>query len=762
MVNDETPPVSVEQESPVVSTDTGEESLFSPSELEPYFVGLRGLEASDALADDRLVEALRMYDEISNQVSDIEITPRARFMAAYLAGVLGNYDRALRELPGLAEELPLLANLARERAAFAAYKLGVYERAINLAALVEDGSSYAADAHLLRADAQRATGQVTEAIESYEGYLKGWPSGARRLEVQRRLIGCLAHQVECGHRDLAEEALGRLERMRAQAPADRWTIAAGAYEKTLLRAAGRKVPRQRNETRAAHAVYEKATKLMQKKRNVEAERTFARVIRLARVNGELSCRARYNQAVVIAYQRDHERAALIFDGVAEDCRKPNIRVRSLYRGAKAYFAAGRYHDAIRLFGEVETDFGSHSLADDARLHGARCYLELGDRDTFTEKLESLPQLYPSGDMRPEAFWMLAKEWIVKNDLVAARDVLTRYYTQFPRERGWYAAGRSGYWLARAEELLGNTSVAQMRYEQVVAGFPLTFYMVLSYNRLAALRGERVKEIFGNFNPKGGAGQIRFSRSLLEDFPSLAAGIELYRLGLSKQALRAFDHLLSGPDLPPEIYWLTAAILRDAGQFHKAGQVASHAGKGWKQRYPVGYDFSYWNIAYPVAYEDQVLQASRESDIPPELVWAVMREESGFDPQVESWANAIGLMQLILPTARRVGKNLGIRVNRRTLRRPSVNIALGSAYLAHLKGKFKGHPVLMIAGYNAGEGAVERWLKERPGVDLDLFVEEIPYSQTRGYTKRVIATLATYLFLYRENSHMLELDLTLSQ
>jgi soluble lytic murein transglycosylase len=300
----------------------------------------------------------------------------------------------------------------------------------------------------------------------------------------------------------------------------------------------------------------------------------------------------------------------------------------------------------------------------------------------------------------------------------------------------------------------------MRYEQVVAGFPLTFYMVLSYNRLAAFHAGRVKEIFSELNPKGDAEEIRFSRSLVEDFPSLATGIELHRLGLSKQALREFDSLLSEPDLPPEIYWLTAAILRDAGQFHKAGQFASHGGKGWKQRYPAGYDFSYWNIAYPIAYEDQVLQASKESDVPPELVWAVMREESGFDPQVESWANAIGLMQLILPTARRVGKNLGIKVNRRTLRRPSVNIALGSAYLAHLKGKFEGHPVLMVAGYNAGEGAVKKWLKERPGADLDMFVEEIPYSQTRGYTKRVIATMATYLFLYSDNPHMLALDLTL--
>lgn len=758
----ETPPVAVGQTAPVSPIDSVQQEFLSPAELQSYFTGLLGRDASEALADDRLVEAVGIFDKIAVQVSDIDITPRARFMAAYLAGRLGNYERALRELPGLAEELPLLANLAREQAAVAAYKLREYERAITLVSLVDDSSTVAADALLLRADAQRAMENPDAAIASYRQYLERWPAGRRRLEIQSRLIDCLAERVKCGHTEMAKEALERLDGLKAQAPASRWTTAAAQHEQRLLSAANKKIPRKRKETRVALAVYDKASKLMAKMRNAEAERAFARAERLARVNGELSCRARYNQALVISRQRDHERAALKFDAVVEDCRQPSIRVRALYKGGKAYLAAGRYQDAIRLFNDVETDFSAHSFADDARLFAAQCFLELGDRIAFVDRLETLPKIYPAGDMRAEAFWILAKDRIGRNDLAAAREVLSQYYAQFPRESGWYAAGRSGYWLGRVEELLGNTENAAMRYEQVVAGFPLTFYMVLSYNRLASLHSERAKELVGVLNAKGDGKEMRFSRSLLKNFPSLATGIELHRLGLSKQALREFNRLLFEPDLPPEIYWLTAAIMRDAGQYHRAGQFAAHGGKGWRQRYPAGYDFSYWNIAYPVAYEDQVLQSAKDSDVLPELVWAVMREESGFDPKVESWANAIGLMQLILPTARRVGQDLGIKVNRRTLRRPSVNIALGSAYLGHLKGKFKGHPVLMIAGYNAGEGAVQRWLKERPGSELDMFVEEIPYNQTRGYTKRVIATLATYLYLYGEGQHILELDLTLSR
>jgi soluble lytic murein transglycosylase len=127
----------------------------------------------------------------------------------------------------------------------------------------------------------------------------------------------------------------------------------------------------------------------------------------------------------------------------------------------------------------------------------------------------------------------------------------------------------------------------------------------------------------------------------------------------------------------------------------------------------------------------------------------MREESGFAAGVESWANAIGLMQLILPTARGMAKRLKLdaKINGKTLRDPATNIRLGAAYLAYLSEEFDGHPALAIAGYNAGEGAVRKWRAAKPEQGLDMFVESIPFSQTRGYAKRVLATFATYKFLY---------------
>ncbi len=752
---------SVSENEYVSADEAADEALIGLAELSPYFRNVLGGEAATALAEDRLVEAIKMFDEIAGQVSDIELTPRARFIAAYLAELLGDAPRALEELPALAEELPPLADTARERAARAALKLGKCERAIDLAALVDDSSTVAPDAALIRADALRLLSRCAQAVEAYREYLEKWPGGPSLAEARARIVECQAKLIAGGNGDraMAEEGLQRVSELRAQTPTSQWTERAAAHEETFLKFLGRKINPTRRETKKALTLYDKAAGLMRKMRNEEAEKMLSRVIRIARRRGRLSCKAHYDRAVVIARQRQQERAAEAFGEALDTCSAPEYRVRSLYRAAKAYQAAGVFREAIRLYGEVESEFSAHSYADDARLHAARCHRALGNRDQFVEMLQSLPESYPAGDMRAEALWTLAHDALKRDNLAEARDVLRRYYEMFPQESGWYAAGRSGYWLGRVEERLGDREAGAMRYEQVIAGAPLTFYMVLAYNRLAAIDKQRAEQLIAKLAPRNIRGKARFSQSLLEDFPRLAAGVELHRLGLVSLARREFDALLAEPNLPPDVYWLTAALLRKAGCFHQGREAAAKADKSWARRYPTGRDFVQWELAFPLAYEEEVNRAASQSGVEAALILAVMREESGFNPDVESWANAIGLMQLILPTARSMGRALGIRANRRTLRRPDVNIQLGTAYLAYLAEMFENHPVLVVAGYNAGEGAAGKWAKARPGDDIDIFIEEIPYDQTRGYTKRVIGTLATYLFLYSDARSVLTFDLS---
>jgi soluble lytic murein transglycosylase len=142
---------------------------------------------------------------------------------------------------------------------------------------------------------------------------------------------------------------------------------------------------------------------------------------------------------------------------------------------------------------------------------------------------------------------------------------------------------------------------------------------------------------------------------------------------------------------------------------------------------------------------------------PELLTAVVRQESGFNPCAVSRAGAMGLMQLMPSTAASeaaLERVKGYRIS--LLTEPDLNVRLGTAHLARRLRDFGGNPALAVAAYNAGPEAVRRWLGQAPGAELDDFVESIPVEQTREYTKRVLRSWAVYRFLYRPEAPAIEL------
>jgi len=157
--------------------------------------------------------------------------------------------------------------------------------------------------------------------------------------------------------------------------------------------------------------------------------------------------------------------------------------------------------------------------------------------------------------------------------------------------------------------------------------------------------------------------------------------------------------------------------------------------------------AYWDdldLRFPLAYADQARTAATQQGLPLDWVYAVIRQESAFDPDIASHAGAIGLMQLMPPTAREVALKSGLpEPERLDLIDPALNIALGTAYLAQMQQRFDGHPLLASAAYNAGPTAVSRWLPEAPMAG-DLWLTEIPYRETRQYVRRVL----TYRVFYR--------------
>lgn len=153
------------------------------------------------------------------------------------------------------------------------------------------------------------------------------------------------------------------------------------------------------------------------------------------------------------------------------------------------------------------------------------------------------------------------------------------------------------------------------------------------------------------------------------------------------------------------------------------------------------------LAFPLHYVEEINSASRRNRLDAAVIISIIKEESYFNSTAKSPANAFGLMQLIPSTAAHIASRKGLNYsNSSDLLRPKTNIKLGSAYLKSLYDG-SGNMMYAVASYNAGPGAVKKWVNNYKSNDLDEFVEDIPYSETQNYVKKVFRSYWCYKRLY---------------
>ena len=193
-------------------------------------------------------------------------------------------------------------------------------------------------------------------------------------------------------------------------------------------------------------------------------------------------------------------------------------------------------------------------------------------------------------------------------------------------------------------------------------------------------------------------------------------------------------------------WREATRGLDGAQLKAAAKLAKQ--RGWHdQAIFTLAKTGYWDdleLRFPLEHAALVEQNARQNDIDIAWVFAVMRQESAFMDDARSHAGAMGLMQLMPATARNVARDVLKRKppRSRELFKPEVNIALGSAYLSQVKGQLGNSAVLATAAYNAGPHRVTRWLPART-LPADIWIELVPFSETRSYLQRVLAYTVIY-------------------
>ncbi len=226
------------------------------------------------------------------------------------------------------------------------------------------------------------------------------------------------------------------------------------------------------------------------------------------------------------------------------------------------------------------------------------------------------------------------------------------------------------------------------------------------------------------------------RRLLRD-AEFDRSVELFHVGLNGHARRTWvsvSRRLSARELEQ------AALLAAANGWHDRS-IAALNGAGNRRAYP-------WR--FPMAEKGSVVALSKRHGVDPALVYGLMRAESAMQPDALSPAGARGLLQLMPGTAREVARRNGLAYNGSAdLMAPEVNLPLGIAHLAELQERYDGDWVRVAAAYNAGINAVARWMDSRPHTDPDVWMETLPFFETRDYVPRVLAFATIYEWQFGE-------------
>lgn len=642
-----------------------------------------------------------------------------------------------------------LAGYAILRSAQALARSGRADDAIARAGLVPDDLAAKDEAKLVLAEALAAKNDRAGALPLWRAWLAANPHGNRWVDTTVRIANALLDGVDGPPEGRAREAYDLATKIVVEAP--KLADAAGAVT-ARSRAVAALKPKDAFASEALSDL-ERAKQSQAWYDAGEPNKAFdlSSAVLTSSRTGPAACRAAVTRANAAVRAK-----GVTLNGWPEAvtaCEKDEQLVNALYAGAKAQ-ASKDPKLAIDWFGRVEQLFPAHRLADDARYRSALLVeqsIDEGHEARAEQMLRSLPDTYPAGDMRTEALFHVALGKMQRGEWEAAKPLLDRIVELSPDDRFWATAGRAEYFRARAAAAARDVEGAHTRYLRIVQRYPLSFYMLLAYDRLAAEDPAAAARVLKETSQRDADGAFPSQVHPLLQSLAVTRAARLLEVGDVEAAKREFSAsgaLADGVD--SEVVWAIGALYNQAGlpelghQFSRA-KLTDHLA-----HYPEGKWRVPWEVAYPRAFEPVVVKACAQNTLPAPLAWGIMREESSFIADVRSHSNAIGLMQLIPPTAKWMATGTSTPFDDASLKRPEVSLELGTKLLSKLRGTH-GHPALAIGAYNAGGGAVERWMAAKTSDELDLFVESVPYDETRNYIKRVLSSQAAYAYLYDPNA-----------
>ncbi|MBM3779316.1 MAG: tetratricopeptide repeat protein [Acidimicrobiia bacterium] len=613
----------------------------------------------------------------------------ARYYSALAELRLDRVEQAASTLDALLETMPggYLHEAASMARADAAGRLGDHARALDLLEPLASGFRVSVPAILLRAaDAAVAAVRLERAVALY-----------RRLYYDH---------------PLSEEAKTAAEALARLATGDAWTPA-----------------RVENEQRRAERLFSAG-------RWTEARDAFDRVRELGGSDRELV-------ALRLA-QCDYRlgRFAAARDGLATHLTSVGRGGEARYFHALAIRSLGDAARYVSLTRALVHDLPGTRWAEEALNELASHYIRQDEVDPADRTFRELRAAFPEGRYAERAAWKVGWRAYRDGRFGEAASVFEQAAAAFPRadtRPAWL------YWSGRARQRAGDEPGSAARYRLAVADYGTSYYGRLARGRLNgdAARLDRPR----GEPPRAPAG---LPVSLIQ---------QLIAVGRHQDADRELQYAGQASGSTPvtraTLAWLRHQqgldttgrerfdLLRDAITLMKSAypQYLTDAGTELPREI--------LTVVFPLDYGPLIRKEAAARGLDPWLVAALVSQESTFTADVLSPANAVGLMQVLPETGQRYARRLDMRFGPDTLTRPEANVRIGTTYLRELMDRFD-HAHLAVAGYNAGEHRVDRWIAERPGLPQDEFIDDIPFPETQNYVKKVLGMREEYRRIYEIN------------
>ena len=680
----------------------------SESELQKVESAFTGTETA-ALA--RLLRGyLRLqakdFATAANLLSDPNIgrlTSLGDYAAYYRGQALqesGRGDEAEREFRRLAQTYPtsLLARPAALQSAGSAMARGKYEEAIDgVADLVAKNDGTALK---LRADALEKLGRTNEAILTLRKLYLDAPQSAEAEKVGQRLA------------DLGgSTAAGDVSQLRTRADklydARLYALAAAAYEQ---------IPRQFP--------------------NAATDDVWLR-------------------AGLSYYKADAFRQAA--DTLSRvRARTPKMAAETLYHLGMAQLSLKTETAALQTLAELRRSAPSSDRIGEL-LYAIGRFYEKRDRDDqavtfYTQLIRQFPQSDKADDAH---FWLAWRAHQAKDYPTASR-LLTEHLANYGSVTD--NRGKAAFWAGVDSERAGDKARAMTIYQAMQKRYGAGWFGLNAERRIERLTKEGVRPRATDSdlvlrNAVEGLQSINVVRETLKDADAerVQKAEQLMQLALHQSAMNELDAARLGAPNSPIVNLRIAQIFRANNENVAAINALKRAYPDYGQTLPEEMSREAWDVFYPLKYWANIKEESKRHNVDPYLIAGIIRQETVFNPQARSRANALGLMQFMPSTGQAVARknNLGGgRITSNDLFNPVLSIQLGTAYVRELLNEFQRFEYV-AAAYNGGETRVRRWVRESPNVEIEEWVEAIPLSETRGYVQGVYRNARIYQRLYDE-------------